>query len=164
MDKIKTNAIRIAEKNKISYKIHHYECDEFKDGLEIAEKIGMPKEKVFKTLVTVGKSKNYNVFVIPVECELDMKLAAKAVGEKNVEMIAVKDINAVTGYIRGGCTPVGMKKKYKTIIDKSCENFETIIVSAGRIGDMMELPTKGLIALADAKTDDIVKGTKINEL
>ena len=86
-----------------------------------------------------------------------MKLAAKAVGEKNVEMIPVKDINAVTGYIRGGCTPVGMKKKYKTVIHKSCENFETIIVSAGRIGDMMELPVKGLIALADAEVSEIVK-------
>lgn len=157
MDKIKTNAVRIAEKNKIEYKIHHYECDEFKDGIEIAEKIGMPKERVFKTLVTVGKSKNYNIFVIPVECELDMKLAAKAAGEKNVEMIAVKDINAVTGYIRGGCTPVGMKKKYKTIIHKSCENLDTIIVSAGRIGDMMELPVKGLIALSDASVAEIVK-------
>ena len=157
MEKIKTNAIRIAEKNKIEYKIHHYECDEFKDGIEIAEKIGMPNDKVFKTLVTVGKSRNYFVFVIPVECELDMKLAAKAVGEKNVEMIAVKDINAVTGYIRGGCTPIGMKKKYKTVIHKSCESFETIIVSAGRIGDMMELPVKGLIALADASVAEIVK-------
>ena len=157
MEKIKTNAIRIAEKNKIEYKIHHYECDEFKDGIEIAEKIGMPNDKVFKTLVTVGKSRNYFVFVIPVECELDMKLAAKAVGEKNVEMIAVKEINAVTGYIRGGCTPIGMKKKYKTVIHKSCESFETIIVSAGRIGDMLELPVKGLIALADASVAEIVK-------
>lgn len=157
MEKIKTNAIRIVEKNKIEYKIHHYECEEFHDGVEIAEKIGMPEDKVYKTLVTVGKSKNYNVFVIPVERELDLKLAAKAAGEKNVEMIAVKDINAVTGYIRGGCTPVGMKKNYKTIIDKSCENLSTIIVSAGRIGDMMELSVEGLIKLTGAQTAEIVK-------
>jgi len=103
---VKTNAMRILESLKISYTSYTYECDEFVDGLQIADSLSLPYEKVYKTLVTQGNSRNYFVFVIPVAEELDLKKAAKSVGEKSVEMIAVKDINAVTGYIRGGCTAV----------------------------------------------------------
>ena len=107
---VKTNAMRILDSLKIPYKHYTYECEEFVDGIQIADMLSLPHEKVYKTLVTVGNSKNYFVFVIPIEAELDMKKAAKAVGEKAVSMIHVKDINGVTGYIRGGCTAIGMKK------------------------------------------------------
>lgn len=107
---VKTNAMRILESLKIPYTHHTYECEEFVDGLQIADKLSLPYEQVYKTLVTVSNSKNYFVFVIPIAAELDLKKAAKSVGEKSVEMIHVKDINAITGYIRGGCTAIGMKK------------------------------------------------------
>ena len=106
---IKTNAMRILEKEKIPFTHYTYECDEFIDGIQIADKLSLPHEKVYKTLVTEGHSKNYFVFVIPIEAELDLKKAAKSVGEKSVAMIHVKDINGITGYIRGGCTAIGMK-------------------------------------------------------
>ena len=118
---IKTNAMRLLETKKIPYEAHTYECDEFVDGIQIADMLGLPHEKVYKTLVTQGNSKNYFVFVIPIEAELDMKKAAKSVGEKSVAMLHVKDINAVTGYIRGGCTAIGMKKQYVTRIDESAQ-------------------------------------------
>lgn len=101
---LKTNAMRILDKNKIDYEVNTYECDEFKDGVSIADMLGQEYARSFKTLVTIGKSNNYYVFVIPVDKEIDMKKAAKSVGEKNIEMVHVKDINKVTGYIRGGCT------------------------------------------------------------
>lgn len=110
---VKTNAMRILESLKIPYTHHTYECEEFVDGLQIADKLSLPYEQVYKTLVTVGNSKNYFVFVIPIAEELDMKKAAKSVGEKSVEMIHVKDINAITGYIRGGCTAIGMKNSMR---------------------------------------------------
>ena len=106
---LKTNAMRILDKNKIDYEVNTYECDEFKDGVSIADMLGQEYARSFKTLVTIGKSNNYYVFVIPVDKEIDMKKAAKSVGEKNIEMVHVKNINKVTGYIRGGCTPIGMK-------------------------------------------------------
>ena len=108
---VKTNAMRILDRNKVKYKVNTYECDEFIDGIHIADMLGQPYESSFKALVTVGKSGNYYVFAIPIAEELDMKKAAKSVGEKSVEMLHVKDINSVTGYIRGGCTPLGMKKQ-----------------------------------------------------
>ena len=107
---IKTNAMRILERQKIPYQVMTYECDEFVDALKIADQLGLPYEKMYKTLVTIGSSKNYFVFVIPIRRELDLKKAARSVGEKSVAMIHVKEINAVTGYIRGGCTAIGMKK------------------------------------------------------
>ena len=116
---VKTNAMRMLDKLKLPYKVHLYECDEFIDGVHIAELLGESCDSCFKTLVTVGKSGNYYVFALPVDKELDMKKCARAVGEKSLEMVHVKDINAVTGYIRGGCTPIGMKKQYKTVIHKS---------------------------------------------
>ena len=109
---VKTNAMRILDKNKIPYEIINYECDEFIDGLHTAEATGAPVEQSFKTLVMQGKSKQYYVFVLPIAEEVDLKVAAKTVGEKSVEMIHVKDITAITGYVRGGCTPLGMKKQF----------------------------------------------------
>lgn len=153
---IKTNAMRILETKKISYITHTYECDEFIDGIQIADMLNLPHEKVFKTLVTQGASKNYFVFVIPIAEELDMKKAAKSVGEKSVAMLHVKDINAVTGYIRGGCTAIGMKKQYVTRIDQSALNQEKIIVSGGKLGTQLELTPQDLATAANAEFADII--------
>lgn len=135
----KTNAMRILEKEKIPYTMHTYEPGNQIDGVSVATKLGLPLEKVFKTLVTQGKSKDFYVFVIPVAEELNLKSAAAAVGEKSVEMIHVKDINKITGYIRGGCSPVGMKKQFKTVIHESAKALEQMIVSGGKIGFQIEL-------------------------
>ncbi|MBO5208459.1 MAG: Cys-tRNA(Pro) deacylase [Lachnospiraceae bacterium] len=153
---IKTNAMRILEREKIPFTHYTYECGEFVDGLQIADKLNLPYEKVYKTLVTVGNSKNYFVFVIPIDKELDLKKAAKSVGEKSVSMIHVKDINAVTGYIRGGCTSIGMKKQYVTRIEESAKNLESMIVSGGRIGSQIELKPDDLCKAARAEYADII--------
>ncbi|MBO4976548.1 MAG: Cys-tRNA(Pro) deacylase [Lachnospiraceae bacterium] len=153
----KTNAMRILESMKIPFTHYTYECDEFVDGLQIADKLSLPYEKVYKTLVTVGASKNYFVFVIPIAEELDLKKAAKSVGEKNVEMIHVKDINRITGYIRGGCTAVGMKKQYVTRVDASAEAQPTIIVSGGRIGLQIELKPDDLCKAARAEYAEVTR-------
>lgn len=155
---VKTNAMRILESMKIPFTHHTYECEEFIDGLQIARKLSLPVEMVYKTLVTRGGSKNYFVFVIPVAEELDMKKAAKSVGEKSVEMLQVKDINTVTGYIRGGCTAVGMKKQYVTRIDNSARAQPSIIVSGGRIGSQIELFAEDLAKASQAEFADLVKG------
>lgn len=147
---IKTNAMRILESMKIPFTHYTYECDEFVDGMQIADKLSLPYDKVYKTLVTKGTSKNYFVFVIPVAKELDLKQAAKAVGEKSVEMIPVKDINSITGYIRGGCTAIGMKKQYVTCIDSSAQGQSAIIVSGGRIGSQIELAPEDMAKAAGA--------------
>lgn len=131
---IKTNAMRILERMKIPYEHYQYECDEFVDALQIADMLHLPYKKVYKTLVTVGASRLHYVFVIPIAEELDLKKAAKAAGEKSLAMIHVKEINALTGYIRGGCTAIGMKKQLPTIVDDSARRQEHIIVSGGRIG------------------------------
>ena len=154
---IKTNAMRILESMNIPFEHYTYECDEFIDGLQIADKLSLPYEKVYKTLVTVGSSKNFFVFVIPIAEELDLKAAARSVGEKSVEMIHVKDINAVTGYIRGGCTAIGMKKKYITRIDSSAQMQEKIIVSGGRIGSQLELLPEDLAKASNAEFADIIR-------
>jgi len=153
---IKTNAMRILEREKIPFQHYTYECDEFVDGLQIADKLSLPYEKVFKTLVTEGNSKNYFVFVIPVAEELDLKKAAKSVGEKSVSMLHVKDINAVTGYIRGGCTAIGMKKQYVTRLDESAGAQETIIVSGGRIGSQIELKPEDLLKACRGEYGDLI--------
>lgn len=156
MAEFKTNVMRILDKAKITYKAHTYDhSDGAIDGATVAEKMGQNPEQVFKTLVTKGAGRDYYVFVVPVLKELDLKRAAKSVGEKHVEMIHVKDINKVTGYIRGGCSPIGMKKQFVTVFDKSAENIETIIVSAGKIGYQIELAPKDLIELVGAKTAEI---------
>lgn len=156
MAEFKTNVMRILDKAKITYKAHTYDhSDGAIDGAAVAEKMEQNPEQVFKTLVTKGVGRDYYVFVVPVLKELDLKKAAKSVGEKHVEMIHVKDINKVTGYIRGGCSPIGMKKQFVTVFDKSAENIETIIVSAGKIGYQIELAPKDLIELVGAKTAEI---------
>lgn len=153
---IKTNAMRILEQKKIPFTHYTYECEEFIDGAQTADLLGLPHEKVYKTLVTVGADKNYYVFVIPIDGELDLKKAAKAVGQKSLSMIPVKEINAVTGYIRGGCTAIGMKKQYKTVIHEAAKNLETMIVSGGRIGSQIELKPEDLKSAANAEFVDIL--------
>ncbi len=154
---VKTNAMRILDSLKIPYVHHTYECQEFVDGIQIADMLGLPYEKVYKTLVTVGNSKNYYVFVLPIAEELDMKAAARSVGEKSVEMIHVKDINSITGYIRGGCTAIGMKKQYVTRIDVGAQKLEKIIVSGGRLGSQLELTPADLCTAAHAEFADIIR-------
>lgn len=149
--------MRILESMKIPFTHYTYECDEFVDGIQVADMLGIPHEKVYKTLVTVGNSKNYFVFVIPIAEELDLKKAAKSVGEKNVEMIHVKDINAITGYIRGGCTAIGMKKQFVTRVDESAILLETMIVSGGRIGSQIELAPDDLCRASGAEYSDLVR-------
>ena len=152
---IKTNAIRIVETAKIDYVLHSYPCKEALDAVTVAGKIGAEIERVFKTLVTVGKSGSYYVFVVPGAEELDLKKAAQSVGEKSVSMIHVKDINKITGYIRGGCSPVGMKKNYVTVFDSTAENFDRIYVSAGKLGFQMEINPKELCALVNGSFQSI---------
>ena len=157
MANVKTNAMRILDKAGISYETHTYDSgDGLIDGISVAQKMGQPVERVYKTLVTQGTSREYYVFVIPVAAELDLKSAARAVDEKAVEMIKVADINKVTGYIRGGCSPIGMKKEYRTVLDSSCEALDTIIVSAGKIGHQIELSPADLIGLIGAGMQNIM--------
>ena len=153
---VKTNAMRILERNKIPYKEYTYECDEFVDALKVGDTLGQPYELLYKTLVTIGNSRNYFVFVIPIAEELDMKKAAKSVGEKSVSMIHVKDINQVTGYIRGGCTAIGMKKQYVTRIDESAQKLEKMIVSGGRLGVQIELKPEDLKKASRGEFADII--------
>lgn len=153
----KTNAVRLVQQAKIPCREGFYEFDE-KDlsGLHAAEAMGMPPEQVFKTLVARGEKTGINVFCIPVCCELDLKKAAKAAGDKNMEMVAVKELLGLTGYIRGGCSPVGMKKKYPTFLDETCILWDEIAVSAGARGHQMILPPEPLARLVDAKIVDII--------
>lgn len=153
---IKTNAMRILEKEKIPFSHYTYECEEFIDGIQVADKLSLPYEKVYKTLVTAGSSRNYYVFVIPIAEELDLKKAARSVGEKSVAMISVKEINAITGYIRGGCTAIGMKKQYETRLDESAKAQETIIVSGGRIGSQIELKPEDLLRACRGTYGDVI--------
>lgn len=156
MSNVKTNAMRILDKAGIHYHTLTYDHSDGKiDGISVAEKLEIPVEKVFKTLVTQGTSKEYYVFVIPVADELDLKAAAKAVGEKAVEMIKVTDINKVTGYIRGGCSPVGMKRTYKTVVDSSSHILDTIVVSAGKLGCQIEVRPSDLIKLVNCSVESI---------
>ena len=153
----KTNAVRLVELAGIPCREAFYEFDE-KDlsGMHAAEAIGMDPEQVFKTLVARGERTGINVFCIPVCCELDLKKAAKAAGDKNMELVAVKDLLNLTGYIRGGCSPVGMKKKYPTVFDETCQLWEEIAVSAGARGHQMIVPPEELAQLVGAKLMDII--------
>ena len=152
----KTNVMRVLEQKKIKYTPHSYpHGDEAVDGLSVASLIGEDPAKIFKTLVTRGASKGIYVFVIPVGDELDLKKAAKAVGEKSIDMIHVSEINALTGYIRGGCSPIGMKKQYSTTYDESALDKDTIIVSAGKIGYQVELEPQALMQLTRGRAADI---------
>ncbi len=149
----KTNVMRLLEQKKIPYTPHAYpHSDAPVDGVTAAQMIGMPPSRVFKTLVARGASKTPYVFIIPVDRELDLKKAARAVGEKSVAMIHASEITALTGYVRGGCSPVGMKKLYRTVLDVSAAAQETIVVSAGKIGFQVELQPAALLALVRGDT------------
>ncbi len=153
---IKTNAMRILDKKKIPYTVNYYQCDEFIDGVHIADMLSQSYEMSFKTLVAVGKSKEYYVFCLPVHLELDLKKAARSVSEKSVELLHVKDIRDITGYIRGGCTPIGMKKQYKTVIHSSALSFDEIIISGGMLGVQLILSPHDLADCINGKFDEIV--------
>lgn len=157
MGKVKTNAMRILDKNEINYQIYSYDPTEGVDGKTVAAKIGKDPKQVFKTLVTEGSSKNNYVFIIPVEKELDLKKAAQVTNEKKVEMVPVKDIQKLTGYIRGGCSPIGMKKLFPTFLDESATQFESIVVSGGKIGIQIEIPVKSLQQMTNATFHPLVK-------
>ncbi len=144
MSEYKTNVMRILDKAKIDYKHYSYADTDAISGVEVAAVLNQNPEQVFKTLVTTSKSGNHYVFMIPVEKELDLKKAASAVGEKSVEMLKLKELLPLTGYVHGGCSPIGMKKQFKTVIDSSAKNFETIIFSAGKIGYQVELKPEDL--------------------
>ena len=152
----KTNAVRLVEQAKIPCREHFYEYDENDlNGMHAAEALGRDPAEVFKTLVARGAKTGINVFCIPVCCELDLKKAAKAAGDKNMELIPVKELLALTGYIRGGCSPVGMKKKYPTYFDETCELYDTIAVSAGERGHQMVVPPLALAELVEAQLADL---------
>ena len=154
----KTNAQRIVGQAKIPYREAFYEYDDNDlSGTHAADAIGMPQEQVFKTLVARGERTGIHVFCIPVCFELDLKKAAAAAGDKNMEMVAVKELLGLTGYIRGGCSPVGMKKKYPTHFDETCILYDEIAVSAGERGHQMILHPEKLVELVGATTADITK-------
>ena len=154
----KTNVMRILDKAKVPYKFYFYEHEDGAiDGVAVAHKLNQNVEQVFKTLVTKGASGAFYVFVVPVAKELNLKAAAKSVGEKSVEMIHVSEITKVTGYVRGGCSPIGMKKLYSTVVDESCLRFDTIVFSAGKIGMQIEMSPRDLLALIGAKTAAITE-------
>lgn len=153
----KTNAVRLVRQAGIPCREEFYEFDENDlNGNHAAAAIGKPPEEVFKTLVARGERTGINVFCIPVCCELDLKKAARAAGDKNMELIHVKELLPLTGYIRGGCSPVGMKKKYPTYFDETCQLYEEIAVSAGARGHQMLLPPEALVGLVGAKLVDLI--------
>lgn len=153
---LKTNAMRILDKNNIPYTYAFYECREFSDGIAVADTLGLDHELVYKTLVTTGKSGEHYVFVIPIEAELDLKKAAKAVKEKSVEMLPVKDITKITGYVRGGCTAIGMKKQYPTVLDATAQALEMIHVSGGKLGMQIKINPKDLLSVCQGIYADII--------
>lgn len=153
----KTNAVRLVQQAGFPCREEFYEYDENDlNGMHAAEAMDMPAEQVFKTLVAKGPRTGINVFCIPVCCELDLKLAAKAAGDKSIEMLHVKDLLSATGYIRGGCSPIGMKKKYPTYIDETCQLYDQIAVSAGERGHQMIIPYQAIIELTNATLADII--------
>lgn len=152
---IKTNAIRTLDSKKINYKIHDYTDSGAISGIEVANFLKEDPHKVFKTLVTVGKSGNHYVFVVPVSSELDLKKAARIVNEKSIEMLKSKDLLSLTGYIHGGCSPIGMKKTFKTVIDESAKEFDTILFSGGKIGLQIEMTITDLDKVIPFSLEDI---------
>ena len=154
---IKTNAMRILDRMKIPYTHHTYTCEEFTSGIQIADLLSLPHELVYKTLVTVGASRRYYVFDVPVNCTLSLKKAAHAVGEKSVAMLPQKELLPLTGYIHGGCSPLGMKKLFPTCIDETAQLFDTICVSAGRRGLQVELRPDDLCAVIGAAYADLTE-------
>jgi Cys-tRNA(Pro)/Cys-tRNA(Cys) deacylase len=156
--KAKTNAMRLLDSEHISYTVQTYEIsDGLIDGISVAKKVGEDPKNVFKTLVTQGHSGEFYVFVVPVAEELNLKKAAATVSEKRVEMIHVKDIQKHTGYVRGGCSPIGMKKQYQTVIDGSARTLDHIIVSGGKKGMQIILDVDDLVKAAHAELADIIR-------
>lgn len=156
MKEEKTNVMRVLDGKKIPYESHSYEPDAGLSGEEIAGILGEDSKKVFKTLVTQGKSGAYYVFVVPVEAELDLKKAAKISGEKAVSMIKQKELLPLTGYVHGGCSPIGMKKQFPTFIHETAAGFDKVFVSAGKVGFQIELSSEDLIGLVGCTVADIV--------
>ena len=154
--KDKTNVMRVLDGKKITYESHSYEPDPAMSGEQIAEILGENAEKVFKTLVTQGKSGAYYVFIVPVKEELDLKKAAKASGEKAISMIKQKELLPLTGYVHGGCSPIGMKKQFPTFIQAGASGFEKVFVSAGKVGYQIELSPVDLMAVSGCKEADII--------
>ena len=153
---MKTNAMRILESHKIPFETMTYEFDEFTDGMQTAKILEIAPKLMYKTLVTVGKSQANYVFVIPIAEEIDFKKAAKIVGEKSLEMLPLKDLTKVTGYIRGGCTSIGMKKQFPTVIDESAKLLERMIVSGGKIGMQLKIAPEDLKKATDAQFADVI--------
>lgn len=153
---LKTNAMRFLDTKKVAYEVQAYQCDEFIDGVHVAEKLGQPLDETFKTIVAQGKSGSYYCFLLPVAEELDLKKAAKSVGEKSVELLHVKDITKVTGYVRGGCTPIGMKKQFMTIVHSSAQELEKFYISGGRIGMQIHLSPTELVNAINGKFEPII--------
>lgn len=154
---LKTNAMRILERLNIPFTYETYECDEFADGIHTADKLGLPHEQVFKTLVTVAKSGEHYVFAIPIEDEIDFKKAARAVNEKALEMLPLKDLTKVTGYVRGGCTAIGMKKQFVTVIQEDAALYDKIYVSGGKLGMQIALAPDDLRKAANASFADVIR-------
>ena len=154
---IKTNAMRILDTSKIQYLIHEYDISDGKiDGISVSLKIGKEPEQVYKTLVTEGKVTGTNVFIIPVQFELDLKKAAYAAKDKNIEMIKSRDLEPLTGYVHGGCSPIGMKKLFPTFIEETATLYDTIIISAGRVGLQIELKSNELSEITKAVFCDLI--------
>lgn len=153
----KTNAMRILDQQKMKYGVIYYEVvGEFVSGVDVAEKTNVPLDRDFKTLIAQGKSEKYSVFVLPVAEEMDMKKAARAVGEKSIDLIPVKDINRITGYVRGGCSPLGIKRQCKVVIHESAKDLDTVYVSGGKLGCTIFLSPLDLAKAANAVFADIV--------
>lgn len=156
MAEAKTNVMRVLEQHRIAYTAHEYPHGrEAVDGVTVASLLGQDVRRVFKTLVARGRSGGHYVFVIPVAAELDLKKAAKAVGEKSVEMVHVRELLGLTGYVRGGCSPVGMKKAFPTVFDRTAEALPSIMVSAGKIGCQIETAPAELLALVRGRLADL---------
>ena len=155
MTEEKTNVMRLLDKKKLPYKCHFYQTQETLSGVEVARILGQDEKRVFKTLVTQAKSRKNYVFLIPVAKELDLKKAAKAVGEKSVAMLPQRELLPLTGYVHGGCSPVGMKKQYPTVFHETAEILDSILVSAGKIGFQVELNPAALMGLVGGTTADL---------
>ena len=153
---LKTNAMRFLDKNKIEYTVQTYQCTDFIDGIHVAEMLGQPLDETFKTLIAHGRSGRYYCFLLPVAQELDLKKAAKSVEEKSVELLHVNDITKVTGYVRGGCTPIGMKKQFMTVVHASAEELPLFYISGGRIGTQIRLSPKELVKAINGRFEDII--------
>lgn len=153
----KTNVMRILDQKKIKYNEYYYGDTDAISGIDVANVLNEDPNKVFKTLVTVAKSKQNYVFMIPVEKELDFKKCAKSVNEKSIEMIPQKELLPLTGYVHGGCSPIGLKKQFKVVIDKSANNFEKIIFSGGKVGYQVEVDINDFKKVINCKFEDIVK-------